>query len=448
VYQLSPRLGESDTVPKIPKPTGQKSADDWASLRFEAGQLFTPSTPIDENDLFAGRGTQVRKMLEASMEKGKHVILFGERGVGKTSLARVFHSLFPTTLRHIFAIREQADPLDDFASIWRKIFKDIYVRAAREGKGDIVALAEFYQGQPITPDDIRRELEAIFKPNDIPILIIDEYDKIGDRQKANELMANTIKSLSDYGVNVTVILVGVGDNINELLGQHESIGRCIEQVPMPRMNVPERREILNKIIPRLGMKLHDDAMWKIVHLSRGLPAYVHALGLYSTESAIDRRSMMIVDADVDRAIKRVLERSQESIKEEYAQAVHSNRSDNLYKQVLLACALADTDAEGRGTFAPLAVCRPLTAILRRDMMVRIDAFQQHLKKFITPERGNVLMRRGHERAFRYRFREPMMQPFVIMQGIEQGLVDPSAIDVLSFPAQPRLPLSPPPKTTT
>jgi len=40
----------------------------------------------------------------------------------------------------------------------------------------------------------------------------------------------------------------------------------------------------------------------------------------------------------------------------------------------------------------------------------------------------------------------MMQPFVIMQGIEQGLVDPSAIDVLSFPAQPRLPLSAP-KTT-
>jgi hypothetical protein len=34
----------------------------------------------------------------------------------------------------------------------------------------------------------------------------------------------------------------------------------------------------------------------------------------------------------------------------------------------------------------------------------------------------------------------MMQPFVIMQGIEQWLVDPSAIDVLSFPAQAKLPI--------
>lgn len=414
-----------------------KTKADWDALFFEASQLFTPSTPIDENALFAGRGPQIRKMLEGSYERGKHVILFGERGVGKTSLAKVFHSLFPATLRYIFAIRAQADPSDDFASIWRKIFKDIHVRAARDGSPQLVPVADFYQSE-ITPDDIRRELEAIFKPSDIPILIIDEYDKIGDKQKTNELMANTIKALSDYGVNTTLILVGVADNINDLMGEHASIGRCVEQIPMPRMNTTERKEILDKIVPRLGMKLHDDALWKIVHLSRGLPSYVHSLGLYASESAIDRKSLLITERDVDAAMKRVLERSQESIKDEYAKATHSNRSDNLYKEVLLACALAETDTEGRGTFAPLAVCKPLSAILGRA--VKIDAFQQHLKKFITDERANILVRRGHERAFRFRFREPMMQPLVIMRGIEQGLVDPRAIDVLSFPAQPRLPI--------
>jgi len=105
---------------------------------------------------------------------------------------------------------------------------------------------------------------------------------------------------------------------------------------------------------------------------------------------------------------------------------------------LLACALAETDQEGRGTFAPLAVCKPLSKILNKT--VKIDAFQQHLKKFITEERANILVRRGQERAFRFRFREPMMQPFVIMRGIEQGLVDPTAIDALSFPAQQKLPI--------
>ena len=280
-------------------------------------------------------------------------------------------------------------------------FKDIHVQATRGGKPELVPISEFYAGD-IAPDDIRRELEAVFKANDIPVLIIDEYDKIGDKKKTNELMANTIKALSDYGVNVTIVLVGVADNINDLLGEHASLGRCVEQIPMPRMNIPERREILEKIVPRLGMKLHDDALWKIVHLSRGLPAYVHSLGLYSTESAINRRSLLVTESDVDAAMKRVLERSQESIKEEYSKAIHSDRSDNLYKEVILACALADTDSEGRGTFAPLAVCKPLSNIL--DRPVKIDAFQQHLKKFITEERGNILVRRGHERAFQFRFR--------------------------------------------
>ena len=33
-----------------------------------------------------------------------------------------------------------------------------------------------------------------------------------------------------------------------------------------------------------------------------------------------------------------------------------------------------------------------------------------------------------------------MQPYVIMRGIEQKLVDKKSIDVLSFPAEPKLPI--------
>ena len=50
----------------------------------------------------------------------------------------------------------------------------------------------------------------------------------------------------------------------------------------------------------------------------------------------------------------------------------------------------------RGMFAPQAVCAPLTAILERDRLVEIAAFQQHLKKFIAEERGEILVRKGRE----------------------------------------------------
>ncbi len=102
----------------------------------------------------------------------------------------------------------------------------------------------------------------------------------------------------------------------------------------------------------------------------------------------------------------------------------------------MACALAKTD--DRGLFAPNAVVPPLTKILGRE--VTIANFQNHLKKFISDERERILVRRGKERAYKFRFRDPMMQPFVIMKGVENGLIEPKALDVLSSPAEPELPI--------
>jgi hypothetical protein len=412
------------------------TSDDWQAKLFEAGQLFSPAAPIDERDLFAGRRPQINKMLEAVGEKGKHAVLFGERGVGKTSLGKVFHAMFPKTIRHVMAVREQVDPSDDFSSIWRKVFKDLRVRSVDAEAGTAHApLANEYPGA-IMPDDIRREFQDIFSPNDLPIIIIDEFDKARDSadRKIHEMMANTIKHLSDYSVNATIILIGVADDVNDLIGEHPSVTRCLEQIPMPRMNKEELREIIDKRVPRLGMRMHPDAYFKIIELSRGLPSYVHLLGLYSTHAAIYRQSLTINELDVDAAIKRALEKTQESTQADYNAAVHSNRSDSLYREVLLACALAKPDE--RGQFSPSAVIDPLSDIL--DRTVRIDAFQQHLQKFLERDRGAVLVRRGKPRAYKFRFRDPMMQPYVIMRGIEDRLIPESAKSVLSFPAEPTL----------
>ena len=184
-------------------------------------------------------------------------------------------------------------------------------------------LAKDYPGI-IQPDDIRREFEDIFSANQIPIIVIDEFDKISDdnRNSIHELMANTIKHLSDYAVNATIILIGVADDVNDLIGEHPSIARCLEQIPMPQMDKDELKEIIDKRTHLLGMKVHPDAYWKIIELSRGLPSYVHLLGLYSVQSAIKRESFIVVESDVNSAISRALEKSQESTQADHNAAVH------------------------------------------------------------------------------------------------------------------------------
>src|SRR5665647_1409671 len=86
-----------------------KTEQDWIVLEFEVANLFTAG-PLDEERLFAGRSTEVRRLLETVLDRSKHAILFGERGVGKPSLANVFWKRYGTTLQSIVAARVQADP--------------------------------------------------------------------------------------------------------------------------------------------------------------------------------------------------------------------------------------------------------------------------------------------------------------------------------------------------
>jgi ATP-dependent Clp protease ATP-binding subunit ClpA len=61
-----------------------KTQDDWSQLAYDISILFD-GAPIDEEDLFAGRANEVRRIIEAVFAKSKHAVLFGEKGVGKTS---------------------------------------------------------------------------------------------------------------------------------------------------------------------------------------------------------------------------------------------------------------------------------------------------------------------------------------------------------------------------
>jgi hypothetical protein len=59
------------------------SQDDWDALRSEILEIFTPGAPIDEVALFAGRQPQIRKLRDTLLSKGRHAVVFGEKGVGK-----------------------------------------------------------------------------------------------------------------------------------------------------------------------------------------------------------------------------------------------------------------------------------------------------------------------------------------------------------------------------
>ena len=268
--------------------------------------------------------------------------------------------------------------------------------------------------------------------NSLPVIIFDEFDFIKD-DTTKTLMSHTIKALSDSGNRATVVLVGVAEDINTLVSEHQSVERNIAEIKMPRMSNDEMNEILDKRLISLNIRLEGDARWKIVTLARGLPEYVQALGRDSAIHALRSRRMVVKKEDVDEAITIALQHSDQSARNSYKLAVSSNNSKALHRQALLACALAKTDDEGK--FAAKDVVEPMTRVI--GYKVAIDKFQSHLTVFSDPVRGQILEKSGKPRAFKYRFREPKMQPYVIMQGIANGMVSQNAMEKLSSPEQPK-----------
>ncbi|MFI5386937.1 MAG: AAA family ATPase [Fimbriimonadales bacterium] len=405
-----------------------RTKEDWDALRFEAAQLFTPSTPIAVAEFFSGRKKEIGQLFEAIAERGRHAIVYGERGVGKTSLSQVVPLMLPRGARQIHHIRKAADPSDNFTSIWRKVFRDIRIATLVDGQQTTVA--DPYADRDITPDDVVRELSS-FNQNDVPIIVIDEFNEVFD-EATPQLMANTIKGLSDNGVNATVVVVGMADNVNQLIAGHESVSRCCEEVLMPRMKQEELRDVIETRVAHLGMQIEGNAKWKIINLSKGLPTFVHGLGKFSCYAAIDRRRLMIVEGDTERAIETILEGSQQSLKQAFEKAVRSNQPTAKFRQVLTACALAKADESG--FFTQTAVRGPLSQMLGRN--IEIGHLRPQLHELIEDKRGKVIERIGEERGYRYRFSDPAMQPYVIMAGIKAGILTDAARSALS--SQPDL----------
>lgn len=394
----------------------------------QASKVFVPASPITSKDLFAGRLNQLRKVIDAINQPGQHAILYGERGVGKTSLANVLAPLARATQGNLISAKVNCDGTDTLESVWRKALGELKWIVERpsggftgEIKTEVRSLAENLP-TPCTPNDLRLLLGNLSLPS---VLIFDEFDRLP--AKAARVFTDLIKALSDYAVNTTVILVGVADTVEQLIRDHASIERALVQIPMPRMESTELRQILRNGALLLGVTFDDAAAAQIVQISQGLPHYTHLIALHSVRSALGDGSLAVTDEDVIHGLNEAVDNAQQSIKAQYHRATTSSHKSALFKQVLLACALADKDQ--LSYFRASDVEKPLSTIM--GSKYDVPAFARHLSEFCSTERSSVLERTGAPRRFRYRFTDPLLEPFVVINARARNVISAAKLAELS-----------------
>lgn len=391
---------------------------------------FRPSAPVDTNNLLKGRTEQIGRLLGAVSGVGEHAAIYGEPGVGKTSISLVAQSIINLS-EAAACVRVQCSSDDNFAAVWSR-FGEYLTREAKRGRlpqGN--ALAQLYESLitggalvNTTPSDVFFQLDRLVEISPL-VVIIDEFDRIAD-WSVRSSMSSLIKLLSDERLPVTLVIVGVGDDIADLVAEHTSIERNLIQIPMPRLEGHELHEILESGFRAADLEWEPSMTADVVKVSRGLPHYVHLMGRHLGRLALTHGESTVLDSHWVDALTMSVAEAQETVARQYSLATASHRQDALYAQVLLACAL--TPGDEWGFFRPQEVA-PAYSVVMGSRRKTAD-YYRHLQAFVNEERDYVLTTRGEGRALRYRFKNPLLQPYVILRGLESGSIERSNLPPL------------------
>jgi Cdc6-like AAA superfamily ATPase len=358
----------------------------------------------------------MQRIIAAIEEERAHVVIYGERGSGKTSLANVLAGKAEEAGYYVlrFACSSELTFEDIFRSLLRRI--PVTFLADGMGAGNRAGIDNFEQLLPTGHIGIA-ELVAVFERiyDRHVILIIDEYDRVTSEEVKHKL-AELIKIMSDASAPVTLLLIGVADDVQELFGKHPSLQRTLVTVPMPLMSRREMGGIIAAGEEKTGLHFEPEVRQLIIDFAQGLPYHAQLLCLFAARNAVRRRSSVVERQDLRYAVLRAGEDVEPRIRDAYDLAVVADEQHS-FEDALFFAARCKTDEFG--VFGPAEVAAAQAA----DSEASLLSLQYLLKKLSEPERGAMLRRLAGPAGQRYQFCSQMMRHYVLLRQAEQrGLI--------------------------
>jgi Cdc6-like AAA superfamily ATPase len=370
---------------------------------------FTPTRPKRTAELFFGRSQQLRRVIAAIEEERAHVMIYGERGSGKTSLANVLAE--KACDAGYMVLRFACSAETAFEDISRSFLRQMPASLVR---GDT---SRDTLDQLLPAQSGLFELALLFKriAGKHVILIIDEYDRVISEDAKGKL-AELIKHLA--GAPVTLVMIGLAETVDQLLGKHPSLQRAILAVPMPLMTWQEVDGIIAAGEMKSGLRFDAAARRAIADFAQGLPYHAQLLCLFAAHSAARRRSSRVEREDLRYAIQCSVDRAEARIKQAYDMAI-GRRENASFGEVLFYAARCGTDDFGSFAAADVVIAAARSSTKAPSLL----SLQYALKKLTGPERGSVLRRVLRPGGWRYQFSSQMLRHYVLCRAaLRHGLI--------------------------
>jgi len=406
----------------------QLSRSEFAS---KLKNVLKPAKPIDSIELLFGREKEIEDIEYALPADGRHCFIYGERGIGKSSLAHVVASqLQSSDKRHL---RAECHKGSTFTSVINSL-----VNYANKNlpKGTTESQTKTNVKFPVLSHerttknksennrqygevvdealDLFREIAASYSDN--TVAVIDEFDAINDDAELAKF-GELLKYLSDLDINVTLIFTGIGKSLSDLLGGHFSSVRQLHQVPLEPLNWSGRYSIIEKAFNFFDIAISDDFKYKIAGLSDGFPHYVHLLcekilvEVHKCDNQPKAISHDLFLLGLDAAINSV----GEQIKKDYDKATEG-RSESFHHLLWAAADSADLIRQVEHVqFSYVNICKVL------DLEpLNQDDFKKCLQRLRDKSSNNILTKGLGSRPGWIKFKESILRGFIRMYAERHG----------------------------
>ncbi len=373
-------------------------------------EIFTPHTPISNANYLKGRESELEKLFNQLITPGQHALIYGERGIGKSSLAEIASSSLCTKIGFKRFVK-RCSKSDSFATIFEQPLANVGIKITNVNKSKTSSTSIGIKGfganyesrkESVGEDELATNPSYVADKiaNTKGLLVIDEFDAIqNDNDKFK--IAEVIKLLSDQKAQFKILIVGIAESAKELTVGHPSVSRCLIEIKVPRMKLSSLIQILINGFNKLNLRTANFVNSKIAIASCGYPYFTHLLALKLAEKAILLEMKTITVKDLEEVTSKAIEESEEFLRDLYEKSVDRINREK-YEKFLLATATCRaegfTNAEIRHRFKVMY-----------NVEVKSSFVGSYLKNLADETGEKILKKTGR---YHYRFSDPRMASFV------------------------------------
>lgn len=410
----------------------------------QINNAFLPAREITDTERFEGRKEYVSEAYNSLLSDGTNIAIVGNRGIGKSSLARqiinigqgdnslleklnIFHDTELDYLTIYFAcgnsISNTNELLNRLLTTRDCLLEWIYdIPSARREidginsgmevgipkvisvKGDTNLSSETTSTSSIQTHNIETifqnvisDLLKIKVAKDGILIVVDEFDQIRDTSG----FASYLKSLATNTPGLKFCIVGVAQDIQDLMKEHQSTDRLFagSVINLPSMNEEELTQIIKTAEQRINNHIvfEESAIRKIIELSNGHPYIVHLIGKQTFKTAFLEPKYSIDESYIESILKDIAEKATDPVLEgRYKKAVASSKQ----REIVIKAFASSTKGDGE--------------ILTSDAY-RISEEQgvengsQYVGQLVTEDYGAEIIK---IRERYYRFKDSLFQTYV------------------------------------